>query len=219
MTLKALGAASLALLLVASASQAFAATKAAAPAARPAAATSGAPRPAAPPINHGPALAGVCLYSNDRAIGASVVGKAAAARIQQLRAQVTAELQAEQQGIQTDGAALNAKKATLAPEQFAQQAQPINARVQALDAKAQLRQRELEATGGKALQRIGAEVEPILRNLYQSRGCSILINAESIIVANPAMDLTPQVAAQLDTKMTTITFEREHLDAAPAAGQ
>lgn len=134
--------------------------------------------------------------------------------MQQLRAQIAAELQAEQTGIQTDGAALNAKKASMTPDAFALAAQPIQQRAQALDAKAQSRQRELEATAAKAGQRIHTGIDPILRNAYQSHGCSILLNGDQgVYLVNPAMDLTPQVVAGLNAALPSITFDREVLPA------
>ena len=170
--------------------------------------------PALPPITHGPALAGVCVYYDERAVGSSTAGQAAGARMQQLRAQIAAELQAEQTGIQTDATALNAKKATLTPEQFAQQAQPIQQRGQALEAKAQQRQRELEATASKAGQRIHVAIDPVLRSAYQSHGCSMLLNGDqAVYLVNPAMDLTPQVVTGLNASLPTLTFDRELLPA------
>ena len=170
--------------------------------------------PALPPINHGPPISGVCVYFDDRAVGSSTAGQAAGARMQQLRAQIAAELQAEQTGIQTDGAALNAKRATLTPEQFAQQAQPIQQRGQALEAKAQQRQRELEATAAKAGQKIHTAIDPVLRAAYQSHGCALLLNGDQgVYLANPAMDLTPQVVSGLNAALPTLTFDRELLPA------
>ena len=170
--------------------------------------------PALPPITHGPAIAGVCVYYDERAVGSSTAGQAAGARMQQLRAQIAAELQAEQTGIQTDGAALTAKKATLTQDQFAQQAQPIQQRAQALEAKAQQRQRELEATASKAGQRIHTSIDPVLRSAYQSHGCSLLLNGDQgVYLVNPAMDLTQQVVAGLNAALPTLTFDRELLPA------
>ena len=211
MTLKMIGAASAAILLAATSAQAAPAKKAATPAATP---TSAAAAPAAaPPLPQGPAIPGVCVYHNDAAISASSAGHAAAARMQQLRAQVSAELQAEQAGIKTDAEALQAKRATLTQEQLQQAAAPIQQRGEALERKAQLRQHELEATGQKALQRIGTVVEPVLRSLYQQHGCSLMLNGDSVMASNREMDLTGQVVQQLNTQMPSITFDREILPA------
>jgi outer membrane protein len=205
-----------AVLIAASAVQAAPKKAAAAPAAAAApVATQRTPTgPALPPITHGAPIPGLCVYFDERAVGTSTAGQAAGARMQQLRAQIAAELQAEQTGIQTDGAALNAKKATLTPEQFAQQAQPIQLRAQALEAKAQTRQRELEATAAKAGQRIHTAIDPVLRSAYQSHSCAILLNGDQgVYLANPAMDLTAQVTAGLNAALPTLTFDREVLPA------
>jgi Skp family chaperone for outer membrane proteins len=195
MTLKILGAASAVLFLVATSAQA----------------APDAPAPALQPFVSGPPVAGVCVYHNDAAISASTAGQAAVTRMQQLRAQVSAELLAERQSIQADAQALEAKRTTLTQEQLQQQAAPIQQRGDALQRKAQLRQRELQATSQKVLQRLGTLVEPILHDLYQTRACSLLFSGDAVLVSNPAMDLTPQVVAQLNTKMSTITFDREVL--------
>ncbi len=205
MTLKMFGAASAALLLVATAAQAAPAKKAGA--APSVAGPSAAPLP---PLVNGPPIAGVCIYNRDAAVAASAAGKAAAARMQQLRAQVSAELQAEQTALQTDIQAFQAKRTTLTQEQLQAQAGPLQQRGEALDRKAQLRQRELEATGEKALQRFDQAIVPIVRNLYQQHNCSLLLGS-GVMAANPQMDLTEQSVQQVNAVMPSMTFDRENL--------
>jgi outer membrane protein len=207
------------ILAAAGAAMAAPAKKTAAPASGPVATQPTAPaaaRPASPPpppLTHGPPIAGLCVYSDDGAMGGSLVGRAAAARLKQLQAQVAAELQGEDTVIVTDANALIAKKATLTPDQFQAQAAPIQARKDAWNAKAALRQRELEATGQEASQQIHQRIDGILRGIYQQRACSILLRGEAVAAVNPAMDLTPAVVTQLDVAMPTITFDRKVLPA------
>jgi Skp family chaperone for outer membrane proteins len=205
MTLKMLAVSGAALLLTAAAAEAAPAPKRAA-AAAPAAAGE-----QLPPLTQGPAIAGICLYNRDAAIASSSAGKAMIARVQQLRAQAAAEYQGEQQGIKTEADALIAKKASLSQEQFQQQAGPIQQRQEASNRKAELRQRELQATGEKALQRFTAAAMPILRNLYEVHHCSLLLSGDVIMAANPAMDLTDQTVQQLNVSLPTMTFDRENL--------
>ncbi|MGC1300768.1 MAG: OmpH family outer membrane protein [Caulobacteraceae bacterium] len=179
-----------------------------------ASATPATPGPAPKPLNHGPAIPGVCVYSNNIAVENSTVGKAFADRMQQLRAQAAAELSGEQTALQNDEKALSAKRATLNQDQFAQQAQPLVAREQALNQKADVRQRELQATYVHQFRRISEVIEPLVSNAYEGHHCSVLLNGEAVMAANPAMDLTAEVSTALNSKMTTITFDRE---AAPAA--
>lgn len=198
-------------LIFASAAPALAAPKSTAAAAPAAPVATQAAAPALPPITHGPPIANVCVYNDERAIASSSVGKAAASRMQQLRAQVTAELQAEQTTLQTDISAFQAKRSTMTPDQVAAQGQPLQQRAQAFDAKAGQRQRELEATGQEALGQIHQKIDGILRVVYQQRGCSLLLRGEALYIANPAMDVTDLVVQQLNGAMPTITFDRKIL--------
>jgi Skp family chaperone for outer membrane proteins len=194
------------LLLAATATQALAA--AAAPAA-PAAEAIAAPS--------GPPIAGMCVFSYDRTIAESTVGRAYVARLQQLNSQAEAELNPERTTLQSDARALEGQRATLPPEQFEQRAEAMNQRIQAYGAKEQLRGRELEQTRTVQLQRIVQQVNPLVVSVYNTRRCSIVFDASSLIATNPAMDITDDVVSQLNTRMSTITFDRERLDAAAAA--
>jgi outer membrane protein len=178
--------------------------------------------PAPPPVNHGPALAGVCILSLDGAIGSSTVGKYVQTRLQQISQQVQTELTTEQTAIQNEAKALDAQKATMDPGAFEQKSASLQVRANAWPRKAQLRERELQATQQKALARVGQELEPVIRASYQQARCSVLLQRDSVILANPAMDITPSVITGLNAKITQFAFDRERLDqaaAAPAAAQ
>ena len=178
--------------------------------------------PAAPPVNHGAPLAGVCILSLDGAIGSSTVGKYVQTRLQQITQQVQTELTSEQTAIQNEAKALDAQKATMDPGAFEQKSASLQVRANAWQRKAQLRERELQATQQKALARVGQELEPVIRASYQQARCSLLLQRDSVILANPAMDITPSVITGLNAKITQFAFDRERLDqaaAAPAAAQ
>lgn len=184
--------------------------------ARPAAA---APAPAAAaPVTHGPPLTGVCIMSLENAIGASTVGHYVQTRMQQIVGQVNAELNGEKTQLDNDAKALDAKRSTLDQSAFEQQAAAIQVRANALQRKAQLRDREVSATEQKAVGRVGQEMEPLIRQVYQQKACSLLLQRTAVVIANPAMDITPQVITALNAKITQFAFDREHLDQAPAPG-
>jgi outer membrane protein len=202
-----------------SAAAAAAAAPAAAPA--PAAAAAAAGSVAATPPS-GPAVPGICVFSLDRTIAQSTVGKAFVARMQQLTSQAEAELAPERTTLQTDATTLQGQRTSLAADVLQQRADALNQRIQAYGAKEELRSRELEATQQRNLQRIAQEVNPLLVNVYNTRRCSVVFNAEALINVNPAMDISDDVVKALNGKMTTISFDRERLDqqqaAAPAPG-
>jgi outer membrane protein len=176
------------------------------------AAAPAAPAAAAPAVTHGPPIAGVCVVSIENAIGASTVGKYVDTRMQQIVAQVNAELNAEKTAIDTDAKALDAKRTTLDQNSLEQQAAALQVRANALQRKAQLRDREVSATEQKAIGRIGQEMEPMIRTAYQQKNCSVLLQRTAVVIANPAMDITPQVVTGLNSKITQFAFDRERLD-------
>ncbi len=178
-----------------------------------------APAPASPSNELvGPEVPGVCLLSREAVFAEAKVGQAISARLQQLSAQAQAEIDDERSPIVTDVKALEAQKASLPAAQFEARSKPLAARWDAVQRKANLRSREIEATRAKALATIGKEAQPIIAQVYASHKCGILFAREAVLGGNPAADLTAAITAGLDAKITTITFQREILpDEAPAA--
>ncbi|MBL8556612.1 MAG: OmpH family outer membrane protein [Phenylobacterium sp.] len=178
-----------------------------------------APAAAAPQVTHGAAPAGLCIVSPEGVLANSTVGKYVQTRIQQLAGQVNAELQSEGTAIQNEAKAIDAQRATLAQDAYEQRAAAVQVKASAFQRKQQLREQELQATQQKAINRIGEEMEPLIRQAYQAKGCAMLFNRQVIVLANPATDITPQVVTALNAKITQFAFDRERLDqqGAPAA--
>jgi Skp family chaperone for outer membrane proteins len=191
--------------LALTASGATAQSRAAAPAAAP-----------APAIAQGPVIPGVCTISINEAIAQSQVGQFVRTRLQQLGQQVSAELTPEDQSISNDAKAYQAKATTLDATSRQSQRQALQARANAFQQKYELRQREMQATQEKALNRIAQELDPIAQQLYQQHRCSILINRNAVLIGNPDMDLTAASVTQLNGRIQQFAFDREHLDTAPA---
>jgi outer membrane protein len=185
--------------------------------ARPAAARPAAAATPAQQTPIGPAIPNVCVFSNQGAIGTSAVGKYVVSRLQQIQAQAQAEIQGEATQLKTDISAYGTQRATLTTEVQQQRERGLSEREQALQQKAQLRQREMEATQQKALSRVVSEFDPILATVVRQRGCGLVLDGQAVMGANPSMDLTQEVVRQLDAKITQFPFEREHLDTGAAA--
>ena len=171
---------------------------------------------AAPPVAAGPPIPGLCVISMNQAISSSTVGQYVTSRLNQINAQVKAELAPETTAIETEGRALEAARPTLDAATFQTRAQAFQTRLNALRQKADLRQREVQATEQKAVNRIAQELDPIARQLYQQRRCSVLIDKGSVINANADMDMTAQAITGLNGRIQQFAFDREHLDTAAA---
>ncbi len=170
--------------------------------------------PAQAPIAQGPTIPGFCTFSFDMIVANSKVGQAVVARMKVLEAQVKAELQPEYEGISTEGRTIETQRATMDAATYQARAANLQLRATQFDKRQQQRSQELQATQQKELEVVQTQMDPVLRQAYVQRQCSILLNRDSGAVAavSPAMDLTPIVVAGLDQRIQTLTFDRVSID-------
>ena len=174
---------------------------------------------APPPVRQGPPIAGYCVFSINEVLGGSKVGQAVVARLKVLGSQVNAELQPEADGIRTDERALESSQASLDAATAQAKRANLELRVSNFEKREQQRQQEMQATQQKQFAVVLKELDPIMRDLYQQRSCSVLVDGDAggVRLVNPAMDLSGQAITGLDGKIQTLTFDREHLDQQPGA--
>ena len=168
--------------------------------------------PAAPPISYGPPIAGLCALSIDGAVGASTVGKYVDTRLGQITAQVNAELQGERGAIDAEAKSLDAQRGTLDQNSFEQRAAALQVRDSAWQRKAQLREREMQATQQQAVGRVLNEMRPLIAQAAQQKNCAIVVDRSAVVMVNPSMDITPGVVTALNAKITQFAFDRTRLD-------
>jgi outer membrane protein len=180
--------------------------------------------PAAPAITYGQPIGGLCTISIDGVVGASTVGKYVDSRLEQIGSQVNAELSGEKTAIESDARALEGQRASLDQNTLEQRASALQVRGNAFERKAALRQRELQVTQQQAVGRVLNEMKPLIASAAQAQHCAILLDRSSVVLVNPAMDLTPSVTTALNGKLTQFAFDRQRLDqqqtaAAPPVAQ
>jgi outer membrane protein len=175
--------------------------------------------PAAPPPTSGPPIAGICIVDLDGVVATSTVGKFVQTRLQQIQGQINAELNGENTTLQNDAKTLDSQRATLDQSSFEQRGAAIQVRANALNRKVQLREREFQVTEQKAVSRVLQEAEQPIRQAYQAKACSVLLQKNAVLGGfyNPAMDISTQVVAGLNAKIQQFAFDRERLDQPQAA--
>lgn len=164
----------------------------------------------------GPVIPGLCILGRDALFVNAKVGQAANARLKVLSDQAQAEIDRERTPLDAELKAFEAQAKTLTPAQVQEKRTALATRLDALQRKAAIRSREMELTRQKVTDRISAEAEPVVAQVYKSRNCGALFSREAMMGANPAMDITTAVIQALDAKISTITFEREALPAPKA---
>ncbi len=160
--------------------------------------------PTTNPNPMGPPIAGVCLFGRDGAIANSKAGQATDARLRQLGQGVQAELSPEQQAIIAENNAL--KAGTVPSAQREQRIAALQKRATAFTQLQQLRTAQLQTTRAQALDQILKPMDQVLGPISTAHHCSVVIERSATYGFNQAMDLTPDVVRQLDTRMPTNTF-------------
>jgi Skp family chaperone for outer membrane proteins len=168
--------------------------------------------PAQPAVTYGAPIAGLCTLSIDGVVASSTVGKYVDTRLQQIGAQANAELTGEKGAIDTEARTLQGQRATLDQNAFEQRAAALQVRENALERKAAIRERELQATQQQAVGRVLNEMKPLIAQAAQQRNCAILLDRSSVVMVNPAMDITPGVVTALNGRLTQFAFDRTRLD-------
>jgi len=167
---------------------------------------------AAPAMSYGAPIAGLCTLSIDEAIASSTVGKYVSTRLQQIGQQVQAELTSEKTSIDNEARTLDGQRQTLDQNTFEQRAAALQVRQNALERKAAIRDRELQATQQQAVGRVITEMRPLISSASQQQKCAIVLDRSGVVVVNPAMDLTQGVVTGLNGKITQFAFDRTRLD-------
>lgn len=161
-------------------------------------------------------VAGVCLLSREAIFANAKVAQAANARLKQISDQAQAEVDAERRPLDGELKALQAEAGKLSAEERRSKEEALAAKLRPVQAKAEHRSREIEATRTKVLARISAEAQPVIEQVYKQKNCGLLFDRNTVLGGNMANDLTQAVIQGIDAKITTISFDRETLTAQAA---
>ena len=199
--------------------------------------------PAAPtPPTFGAAVPGQCVLDTQSAMADSAMGKAAADRLGQLKAQVDSELQGQSQALDTEYKSLASTQKTQAAtpagkSAWEAKAQAWSQKRDAFQQKVQQRQQEMQYTQQEVMSAIFQKMVPSINSVVTTKSCATVIQADSLlhyeapgannaaptsfVYANPSMNITQSVIQKMDASGELLpSFDRVSLDqqqGAPAA--
>ena len=134
---------------------------------------------------------------------------------QSRQAQLAGPLQAEQQAIQT---AINALPANGQPDAA------LTARIRAFEtnrdaASAELgrTQQTLQRNENYVVQQILQRMQPMIQQVAQQRGATVVLDTTDVLTSSPQVDLTPAVLALMNANATPFNVTAPAPAAAPAA--
>jgi Skp family chaperone for outer membrane proteins len=159
----------------------------------------------------GPLIPGVCMLSREAVFTSAKIGQAATARLKLLADQAQAEVDGDRAPLELEAKTIEGQKASLSATALKARQDALAPKVAALQQKATLRSREIDATRAKAVAKIAQEAQPMIEEVYRSHKCGVLLSRDAVLGGNVSADLTAAVVQALDSKVATITFDREVL--------
>ncbi len=167
---------------------------------------------------------GTTVVVIDRAqiIRQSKAGLDIATKIQAIEAQMQGELQPTADQLQTEGAAIEAKTATMTPEAMRADA-ALKTEVENFSRKAndfnrrrQIAATELQLTERQAFIDLNNALVPVLREVVAENNANVILDRSSVVFTDEATDVTAAVVAKLDAAAPTMSVTRQKLPTQPA---
>jgi Skp family chaperone for outer membrane proteins len=165
----------------------------------------------------------VLVVDVNRAVTESQVGQYIQTQVTQIGQTIQNELQATAGSLDTDLQRFQAEASALTPEALQQNTDMVSRqtdlqnRLAAFETQQQQAQLDMQATEQQALTPVITALEEILEALRAERSAAMIINSAAVVVVDPNSDVTNDVIARLNQRMTTTAVSRVNTaTAAPA---
>lgn len=99
------------------------------------------------------------------------------------------------------------QKSSLSEEEFAKKRQEFEKEVVATQKMVQSNKRSLEAGFAKGLATLRDEIRSTIADVAKQRGYALVMSNESVIIAAQNMDITAEVIAALDKKISKVNID------------
>ncbi len=159
----------------------------------------------------------ILIVDQARLIASSKAGKAVNDQLATMQDQANAELQQVVEKLVKEQEDLRAQKDTMPEDQFLEAAKRLAVAQNNVPALREIKVRELSLSEQRAIQLISTEMRPILKEIVDARGATLLLDRSAVMYASQASDITDEVLVKLDEKLPTIKVERVKITARPQA--
>lgn len=171
--------------------------------------------PAAVTAAHAQQAGSVVVFNYDRVLADSTAGNDLETKLNQIRDQMRAEIQPEQQAVQAEAQRLQTATQGQTPEairantQLTTQIDALQRRGQALAQREQQLARDLQYTQAMAMQEFDRQLTPVVREVMTQRGAVAVFSLATVSMHNPSADITDDVMNRFNASVRTINVTRQ----------
>jgi len=155
----------------------------------------------------GAPIHGVCIYSQNEMVGQSQAGRIGAQKLLALQNAIDGELKPTADKLTADAKDLAARRGGMPSASYQQQVGDLQRRARDLESLDRARKDQVARTRSDVIARIGRVAQPLFSASVAEHGCALVLDKAPHYAANPAMDLTPDVARRLDAALPSIDVQ------------
>lgn len=146
-----------------------------------------------------------------RLIATSKAGSNVAEQLASLQEGAASEYEAEYQKFVSDVQSLQTRKTSMAEDAFNEEARKLAAREQNMPVLRQMKAKEVSLSEQQALNEILVEMRPIVQDIVDKRGATLLLDVSDVLYASTDTDITEEALRRLDAKLTEVKVEKVDL--------
>jgi len=159
----------------------------------------------------------ILVVDQARVLRDSDAGKHVQRQMKSIATQMDAEIKAQVQPLASERDNLVAELKNMSMEalktrpDLQQRAQDLQTKGQKSQVEAAYKQKELEVTRQKALNKINAKLEAILEAIVKERNADVILDRSLVIYSGKTADITDVVISRLNAQMRTVSVVRERI--------
>lgn len=151
----------------------------------------------------------ILIVNRAELVSQSKAGKTIPGQAESVRDNVAKELEAEADKLRKDIESYQKNASLMSDEVRQKTEQELAMRQQvALPQRAQIMEQAFSAAVQNAQAKVLVESQPILKEIVDSRGATILLDRSAVMYAAPETDITQEVIAKLDKKMSKVEVQK-----------
>ena len=163
----------------------------------------------------------ILVVDQTRVLQESEVGKHVKRQLESISKAMENEMKNAMKPIESEGNRLKAELKNMSVDalksrpDLQQRAKTLQEKMQKQQVEAAYKQRELQITEQKAMNKVKEKLATILKSIVDERKADVMIDRSVIIYTSPSADVTDTVISRLNSQMRTVSVIRERLPRKP----
>ncbi|MEM9705862.1 MAG: OmpH family outer membrane protein [Pseudomonadota bacterium] len=150
----------------------------------------------------------ILILNQNRVINQSKAGQSMKPQLEKLQAEANEEFNGEVAKLTKEAEELKKQRELLSEEVWTKKAQQIAVKQNNLPVMREVKVRELSLSEQKALGEISEVMRPILKEIVEENGATLLLERSAVMYAAQETDITEQVIRELDKKLKSVKVEK-----------